>query len=68
MTHLAKVIPNIWKLNEVHYPLQAIQSVPFSESKVQLLEAQKAELRCLLPRSLLDHGFFSTILTTERKQ
>ncbi|KAL7264389.1 hypothetical protein ACSBR1_002358 [Camellia fascicularis] len=24
----------------VHYPLQAIQSVPFSESKVQLLEAQ----------------------------
>ncbi|THG03974.1 hypothetical protein TEA_025123 [Camellia sinensis var. sinensis] len=42
----------------VHYPLEAIQSVPFSESKVQLLEAQKAELRCLLPRSLLDHGFF----------
>ncbi|KAI8021458.1 hypothetical protein LOK49_LG03G02386 [Camellia lanceoleosa] len=42
----------------VHYPLEAIQTVPFSESKVQLLEAQKAELRCLLPRSLLDHGFF----------
>ncbi|KAA8520567.1 hypothetical protein F0562_014823 [Nyssa sinensis] len=42
----------------VHYPLEAIQSVPFSESKVQLLEAQKAEMRCLLPRSLLDHGFF----------
>ncbi|KAF5946352.1 hypothetical protein HYC85_016580 [Camellia sinensis] len=42
----------------VHYPLEAIQSVPLSESKVQLLEAQKAELRCLLPRSLLDHGFF----------
>ncbi|KAL7238763.1 hypothetical protein ACSBR2_004794 [Camellia fascicularis] len=42
----------------VHYPLEAIQSAPFSESKVQLLEAQKAELRCLLPRSLLDHGFF----------
>uniref|UniRef100_A0A2N9JB94 Uncharacterized protein n=1 Tax=Fagus sylvatica TaxID=28930 RepID=A0A2N9JB94_FAGSY len=43
----------------VHYPLEAIQSVPFSDSKAQLLEAQKAELRCLLPRSLLDHGFFS---------
>ncbi|KAF7154100.1 hypothetical protein RHSIM_Rhsim01G0154800 [Rhododendron simsii] len=42
----------------VHYPLEAIQSVPFSESKAQLLEAQKAELKCLLPRSLLDHGFF----------
>ncbi|KAF3442245.1 hypothetical protein FNV43_RR16161 [Rhamnella rubrinervis] len=41
-----------------HYPLEAIQSVPFSDSKAQLLEAQKAELRCLLPRSLLDHGFF----------
>ncbi|KAG5563942.1 hypothetical protein RHGRI_000206 [Rhododendron griersonianum] len=43
---------------QVHYPLEAIQSVPFSESKAQLLEAQKAELRCLLPRSLLDRGFF----------
>ncbi|KAK4578439.1 hypothetical protein RGQ29_028516 [Quercus rubra] len=43
----------------VHYPMEAIQSVPFSDSKVQLLEAQKAELRCLLPRSLLDRGFFS---------
>lgn len=42
----------------VHYPLEAIQSVPFSESKLQLLEAQKAELKCLLPRGLLDHGFF----------
>ncbi|KAL6965094.1 hypothetical protein U1Q18_036150 [Sarracenia purpurea var. burkii] len=42
----------------VHYPLEAIHSVSFSESKLQLLEAQKAELRCLLPRSLLDHGFF----------
>ncbi|XP_041011339.1 uncharacterized protein LOC121255119 [Juglans microcarpa x Juglans regia] len=43
----------------VHYPMEAILNVPFSDSKVQLLEAQKAELRCLLPRSLLDHGFFS---------
>ncbi|CAB4300246.1 unnamed protein product [Prunus armeniaca] len=42
----------------VHYPMEAIQSVPFSDSKSQLLEAQKAEMRCLLPRSLLDLGFF----------
>ncbi|KAJ8748901.1 hypothetical protein K2173_013334 [Erythroxylum novogranatense] len=42
----------------VHYPTEAIQHVPFSESKMQLLEAQKAEMRCLLPKSLLDHGFF----------
>ncbi|ONI22831.1 hypothetical protein PRUPE_2G153600 [Prunus persica] len=42
----------------VHYPMEAIQSVPFSDPKSQLLEAQKAEMRCLLPRSLLDHGFF----------
>lgn len=44
----------------VHYPSEAIQDVPFSESKMQLLEAQKGELRCLLPRSLLNHGFFKT--------
>ncbi|KAH7512840.1 hypothetical protein FEM48_Zijuj12G0132700 [Ziziphus jujuba var. spinosa] len=43
----------------VHYPVEALQSTPFSDSKAQLLEAQKAELRCLLPRSLLDHGFFT---------
>ncbi|KAJ0235630.1 Uncharacterized protein HA466_0264300 [Hirschfeldia incana] len=42
----------------VHYPVEAIPSIPFSDSKGQLLEAQKAELRCLLPKSLLDHGFF----------
>ncbi|XAR63124.1 [Fructose-bisphosphate aldolase]-lysine N-methyltransferase [Bertholletia excelsa] len=42
----------------VHYPAEAIQGVPFFESKIQLLEAQRAELRCLLPRKLLDHGFF----------
>ncbi|KAM3322865.1 actin-histidine N-methyltransferase [Capsicum chacoense] len=42
----------------VHYPAEAIQKVDFSESKTQLLEAQKAELRCLLPRSLLNRGFF----------
>ncbi|POO00932.1 SET domain-containing protein [Trema orientale] len=42
----------------VHYPVEAIQSIPFSDSKVQLLEAQNVEMRCLLPRGLLDHGFF----------
>ncbi|KAM7472148.1 hypothetical protein LguiA_010331 [Lonicera macranthoides] len=42
----------------VHYPAEVIQNIPFSESKIQLLEAQKSEMRCLLPRSLLDHGFF----------
>ncbi|KAJ8450173.1 hypothetical protein Cgig2_033367 [Carnegiea gigantea] len=61
----------------VHYPAEALQNIPFSECKLQLLQAQvayfpgmhfglllrfkappKAELRCLLPRSLLDHGFF----------
>lgn len=29
---------------QVHYPLEAIQSVPFSESKLQLLEAQVKNL------------------------
>ncbi|XP_073288648.1 uncharacterized protein [Primulina huaijiensis] len=42
----------------IHYPLEAISDVPFSEAKGQLLEAQKCELRCLLPRSLLNSGFF----------
>nr|AKM76816.1 SET domain-containing protein [Pelargonium citronellum] len=42
----------------VHYPVEAIESLPFSDSKSQLLEAQKAEMRCLLHKSLLDHGFF----------
>ncbi|XP_008462641.1 uncharacterized protein LOC103500952 isoform X1 [Cucumis melo] len=41
----------------VHYPLEAIQNASFSDSKLQLLELQKAEMRCLLPRRLLDHGF-----------
>ncbi|TQD72477.1 hypothetical protein C1H46_041988 [Malus baccata] len=43
----------------VHYPVEAIQNVPFADSIAQLLEAQKGETRCLLPRSLLDHGFFA---------
>ncbi|KAK4266745.1 hypothetical protein QN277_023626 [Acacia crassicarpa] len=42
----------------VHYPAEAIASISCSESKSQLLEAQKAEMRCLLPKTLLDHGFF----------
>lgn len=42
----------------VHYPVEAIQNDPFLDSKMQLLEAQKAEMRCLLPKRLLDHGFF----------
>ncbi|XP_022133064.1 uncharacterized protein LOC111005749 isoform X2 [Momordica charantia] len=42
----------------VHYPLEAIQNASFSEPKMQLLEVQKAEMRCLLPRKLLDHGFY----------
>ncbi|XP_078439914.1 SET domain-containing protein isoform X7 [Wolffia australiana] len=41
----------------VHYPLDALQNAPFSDVKAQLLEMQKADLRCLLPRNLLGHGF-----------
>ncbi|KGN48317.1 uncharacterized protein LOC101219815 isoform X2 [Cucumis sativus] len=41
----------------VHYPLEAIQNASSSDSKLQLLGVQKAEMRCLLPRRLLDHGF-----------
>ncbi|XP_030533635.1 uncharacterized protein LOC115743131 isoform X1 [Rhodamnia argentea] len=44
----------------VHYPAEAIQSISCCDTKMQLLEAQKADLRCLLPRSLLDHGLFPT--------
>jgi hypothetical protein len=43
---------------QVHYPVEAIPSIPFSDSKGQLLEAQNAQLRCLLPKSVLNHGFF----------
>ncbi|MCL7021832.1 hypothetical protein MKW94_029713, partial [Papaver nudicaule] len=43
----------------VHYPVEALHSVPFADSKTQLLEVQKGEMRCLLPRNLLDRGFFS---------
>ncbi|CAN1191105.1 Aspartic proteinase-like protein 1 [Linum perenne] len=52
------------KGNEVHYPIEALQSAPFSEAKLQLLQAQKAELRHLLPKSLLNKGFFPASSTT----
>ncbi|KAL3517086.1 hypothetical protein ACH5RR_023988 [Cinchona calisaya] len=42
----------------INYPGEAVQDVSFSEQKTQLLEEQKAVLRCLLPRGLLNHGFF----------
>ncbi|KAH1044934.1 hypothetical protein GLYMA_09G263800v4 [Glycine max] len=42
----------------VHYPAEAINTISFSESKTQLLEVQKAEMRCLLPKTSLDNGFF----------
>ncbi|KAL8160027.1 hypothetical protein V2J09_001564 [Rumex salicifolius] len=42
----------------VNYPVEALQNDPLAESKMQLLQVQKAELRCLLPKRLLDHGFF----------
>ncbi|XP_052293726.1 protein-lysine N-methyltransferase EFM1 isoform X2 [Citrus sinensis] len=42
----------------IHYPAEAIHSIPLSDSKALLLEEQ-AQLRCLLPKSLLEHGFFA---------
>ncbi|KAB2074501.1 hypothetical protein ERO13_A07G144300v2 [Gossypium hirsutum] len=44
----------------IHYPGEAIQNISFSDFKGQLLVAQKAAMRCLLPKNLLDHGFFAT--------
>ncbi|MBA0847240.1 hypothetical protein Goshw_014910 [Gossypium schwendimanii] len=44
----------------IHYPGEAIQNISFSDFKGQLLVAQKAAMRCLLPKNLLDHGFFPT--------
>ncbi|KAF9617223.1 hypothetical protein IFM89_035105 [Coptis chinensis] len=49
------------KGNEVHYPIEAFQSLPFADTKGRLLEIQKAEMRCLLPKRLLNHGFFSGV-------
>ncbi|KAD3069166.1 hypothetical protein E3N88_37046 [Mikania micrantha] len=51
----------------LHYPAGAIKDVPFSQTKLQLLEAQKAEMRCLLSKTLLDHGFFSKEKETRDK-
>ncbi|AQK80136.1 SET domain-containing protein [Zea mays] len=42
----------------VHYPLEALRQIQSADIKMKLLEMQKGELRCLLPRSLLDNGFF----------
>ncbi|KAL6606298.1 hypothetical protein ACP70R_041951 [Stipagrostis hirtigluma subsp. patula] len=42
----------------VHYPVGALRQVQSADMKMKLLEIQKGELRCLLPRSLLDNGFF----------
>ncbi|XP_072967093.1 protein-lysine N-methyltransferase EFM1 isoform X2 [Typha angustifolia] len=44
----------------IHYPVEALQNVPLADRKAKLLEIQKAELRCLLPKTLLDRGFFSS--------
>ncbi|CAN6208928.1 unnamed protein product [Urochloa humidicola] len=42
----------------VHYPVEALRQIQSADIKMRLLEVQKGELRCLLPRSLLDNGFF----------
>ncbi|XP_047075244.1 uncharacterized protein LOC124685016 [Lolium rigidum] len=44
----------------VHYPIEALRQVQSADVKMRLIEMQKAELRCLLPTSLLDSGFFGT--------
>ncbi|KAH7668886.1 Rubisco LSMT substrate-binding domain-containing protein [Dioscorea alata] len=54
----------------VHYPMEAFQNVPFADRKARLLEIQKAEFRCLLPRGLLCHGFFpaNSLQTGDQKK
>ncbi|XP_021280649.1 uncharacterized protein LOC110413943 isoform X2 [Herrania umbratica] len=42
----------------IHYPGEALQDISFSDFKGQLLVAQNAAMRCLLPKNLLDRGFF----------
>ncbi|KAK6260767.1 hypothetical protein SCA6_015241 [Theobroma cacao] len=42
----------------IHYPGEALQNISFSDFKGQLLVAQNAAMRCLLPKILLDSGFF----------
>uniref|UniRef100_A0A0D9WL95 SET domain-containing protein n=1 Tax=Leersia perrieri TaxID=77586 RepID=A0A0D9WL95_9ORYZ len=44
----------------VHYPAEALRQVQSTDIKMKLLEMQNAELRCLLPRSLLENGFFGS--------
>ncbi|XP_015694197.1 uncharacterized protein LOC102702856 isoform X2 [Oryza brachyantha] len=44
----------------VNYPVEALREVQSAGIKMKLLEIQNAELRCLLPRSLLDNGFFGS--------
>ncbi|KAJ4806403.1 Histone-lysine N-methyltransferase setd3 [Rhynchospora pubera] len=44
----------------VHYPVEALEHVTSIDKKTKLLEIQSAEMRCLLPKTLLDIGFFST--------
>uniref|UniRef100_A0A453QHF0 Rubisco LSMT substrate-binding domain-containing protein n=1 Tax=Aegilops tauschii subsp. strangulata TaxID=200361 RepID=A0A453QHF0_AEGTS len=44
----------------VHYPVEALRQLQSADIKMKLIEMQKAELRCLLPTSLLDRGFFGT--------
>jgi len=40
LSGLGAYIINVLMTTQVHYPMEAIHSVPFSDSKVQLLEAQ----------------------------
>ncbi|KAK6239929.1 hypothetical protein QUC31_005398 [Theobroma cacao] len=42
----------------IHYPGEALQNISFSDFKGQLLVGQNAAMRCLLPKILLDSGFF----------
>ncbi|CAM8899625.1 unnamed protein product [Rhodiola kirilowii] len=42
----------------IHYPVESLQSIPYSDAKSELLQAQNAEMRCLLSRHLLAGGFF----------
>jgi hypothetical protein len=51
--------PIVINRNSDDYLMEVIRNIPFTDLKAQFLEAQKAELRCRLQRSLLDHGFFS---------
>ncbi|XVF73297.1 hypothetical protein PTKIN_Ptkin12aG0190300 [Pterospermum kingtungense] len=50
----------------IHYPGEAIQNISFSDFKGQLLVAQKAAMRCLLPRTLLECGFFPTVSSNNK--